>query len=107
VPQDKKDRLYDKILALAGEVDRDRTRFDAYSALLLEAATTTGKAVRKLKPLLKLLQPITILFANAKYSENTQLQLPPAPTLKRLEPPQLKLPSPDAPQPDLDDDIPF
>jgi hypothetical protein len=58
---------------------------------------------------MKLLQPITILFANAKDAENTQLRLPPAPTLKRLEPPQLKLPSPEpkAPPPDLDDDIPF
>ncbi len=107
VPQDKKDRLYDKILALEGEVDRDRTRFDAYSALFLEAASTTGKAARKLKPLMKLLQPITILFANAKDTENTQLRLPPAPTLKRLEPPQLKLPSPEPPAPDLNDDIPF
>lgn len=110
VPQDKKDRLYDKILALEGEVNRDRTRFDAYSALFLEAATTTGKAARKLKPLMKLLQPITILFANAKDNEDTQLRLPPAPTRKRLEPPQLKLPPPAEPQPlppDLDDDIPF
>ncbi len=57
---------------------------------------------------MKLLQPITIIFANAKDSENTQLQLSPPPTLKRLEPPQLKLPSPEEAQsPDLDDDIPF
>jgi hypothetical protein len=110
VPEAKKEALYARISDLESEVDRDRTRFDAYSALFLEAATTTGKAARKLKPLMKLLQPITILFANAKESENTQLlRLPPAPTLKRLEPPQLKLPPPDpkAPPPDLDDDIPF
>jgi hypothetical protein len=113
IPQTKKEALYAKIGALESEVDRDRTRFDVYSALLLEAATTTGKAARKLKPLMKLLQPITVLFANAKEDENTQLRLPPPETLKRLEPPQLKLaapepePEPRTPINDLDDDIPF
>jgi hypothetical protein len=112
VPEAKREALYRRISDLENEVDRDRTRFGAYSALLLEAAATTGKAARKLKPLMKLLQPITILLAIAKESENAQLRLPPAPALKRLEPPRLNLPSPEPEPPnqplnDLDDDIPF
>ena len=66
VPQTKREALYARISALESEIDRNRTRFDVYSALLLETATTTGKAARKLKPLMKLLHPITIIFANAK-----------------------------------------
>jgi hypothetical protein len=113
VPEAKKEALYARISALQNEVDRDRTRFDVYAALVLETATTTGKAARKLKPLMKLLQPITALFANATESENAQLRLPPAQPLKRLEPPPLKLaPPPESDPPrqpinDLDDDIPF
>jgi hypothetical protein len=113
VPEVKKEALYARISALQNEVDRDRTRFDVYAALILETATTTGKVARKLKPLMKLLQPITALFANATESENSQLRLPPAQPLKRLEPPPLKLAPPPEPDPprqpinDLDDDIPF
>jgi hypothetical protein len=117
VPDKKREALYRRISDLENEVDRDRTRFDAYAALVLEASTTTEKAARQLKPLIKLLQPITTLFANATDSENAQLQLPPAQPLKRLEPPPLKLappepesepePPPRQPINDLDDEIPF
>jgi hypothetical protein len=98
VPDTKREALYRRISDLENEVVRDRTRYDAYSALFLEAATTTGKAARKLKPLLKLLHPITIIFANAKEDEEAQLRLAPPPPLKRLEPPQLKLSPPQSRQ---------
>jgi hypothetical protein len=43
VPIPKKEALTAKITALSDEVDRDRTRFDAYAGLALEVAATGGR----------------------------------------------------------------
>ena len=85
----KHGRLFYFVDLLLSERDVDDTRRSPCQPSRQPGAATTGKAARKLKPLLKLLQPITILLANAKDDENTRLSLPAPPTLKRLEPPQL------------------
>jgi hypothetical protein len=104
----KREALYAKINALAGEVDRDRTKYEAYAALAIEISNTTGTVARKLKPAGGFLDHIAKLFGSAKETEETKAL--PAPQ-KRLEPPRRQLAPPADesrhPRGDLDDEIPF
>jgi hypothetical protein len=47
VEQDKRDALRSKLNALQEEVDQERTRFDVYAALAVEAAGVVGESVEK------------------------------------------------------------
>ncbi|MEJ0077013.1 MAG: hypothetical protein WDO17_16520 [Alphaproteobacteria bacterium] len=49
IEQDKRDSLFNKLTELQHEVDRDRTRFDVYAALAVEAAGVVGESVEKRK----------------------------------------------------------
>ena len=104
VSQYKKEALLLRIGALEQEVDRDRTRFEAYAALVIESAGVLGDAADKLEPVRKLLDTIGRVIWGAKKEEDAK-QLPPPTELKRIQPPHTteQLPEKD----NLDDDIPF
>ncbi len=110
VPLPKKEALSARITALSDEVDRDRTRFDAYAGLALEMAATVGEVAQRLNPVRKFLDSIAGLLGYAKQAEDARPSLPAPHERKRLTPPRKeRLPAPEPPrQPDLlDDDIPF
>ena len=107
VEEDKREALFNRLNELQQEVDRNRTRFDAFAALAIEAGGVVGEVIEKSK-ILKLLDGIAHVFWDSKEEEIKRLP-PPTPT-KRLEPP--KAPTPAAGRPaskkrDPDDDIPF
>jgi hypothetical protein len=110
VPLPKKEALTARITALADEVERDRTRLDAYAGLALEMATTGGQVAEKLNPARKFLDAIAGLLGYAKQAEDARPSLPAPHERKRLTPPRKERlpPLPESRQPDLlDDDIPF
>jgi hypothetical protein len=108
VPLPKKEALTAKITALSDEVDRDRTRFDAYAGLALEVAATGGEIAQKLNPLRRFLDSIAGLLGYAKQAEDARPTLPAPHERKRLTPPRKERLPPSQPRlPDLDDDIPF
>jgi hypothetical protein len=92
----KKEALYTRITDLENEINRDRTRFQAYAALVIEVAGVTGQAVEKLEPLRRWVDSIGKLFGFAKSHEDAQPQLPLPRETKRLERPRKQLPKPDA-----------
>jgi len=110
VPLPKKEALTAKITALTDEVDRDRTRLDAYAGLAVEMAATGGEVAQRLNPARKFLDSIAGLLGYAKQAEDARPSLPAPHERKRLTPPRKeRLPAPEPTrQPDLlDDDIPF
>ena len=72
---------------MSDEIDRDRTKYDAYAALAIEMSNTGGKVARNLRPASRLLDGIGKLFGMAKEAETTVPQL-------RLEAPRLQLAPP-------------
>src|SRR5262249_5265026 len=99
----KKEALCSKINALANEFDRDRTRFEAFAALVIETAGVVGEATNAMEPARKLLDSIAKFFGMAKSREDANPQLPPHSEPKKIEPPRKRLP---LPIPD-DEDLPF
>jgi hypothetical protein len=83
----KKEAFYARINALSDEIDRDRTKYGAYAALLIEMSNTAGKVARNLNPARKLLNNIGRLFGLAQDLESSEPQL-------RLEAPRRRLPPP-------------
>jgi len=99
----KKETIYAKINDLANEVDRNRTRFQAFGALVIEFEGIGGTTAEKLEPARKWLDSIAKYFGAAKSHEDANPQLPTRREPKKIEPPRKRLP---APNPD-DDEIPF
>jgi hypothetical protein len=99
----KKEALYIKINALEEEFDRDRTRVEAFGALVIEIAGIVGEAADKMEPARKWLDSIAKCFGAAKSHEDTNPQLPPHSEPKKIEPPRKRLPTPKQ----GDDDTPF
>jgi hypothetical protein len=94
----KKEALYARLTALSDEVDRDRTKYDAYAALAIEMSDIAAKVSSNLNPARKFLDGIGKLFSIARHAEDTKPQL-------RLEAPQRRLPPPteaDVAQSDLE-----
>jgi hypothetical protein len=112
VTDEKKESLYSKIEALQLEVDRDRTRLDAYADLVIGATGAVGEAVEKLEPLRKWLDSIARLLWISQTEETRKL---PAPEKrKQIEPPRpssgypfAKSNTGSAPREDMNDEIPF
>lgn len=110
VSDSKKEALYSKIGALEDEVNRDRTRFDAAMALVLEVGDTTGEFGKRLKPIKEIMDSITGVIKAAKGDEEQRYPSLAAPeTPKQIESPKKQLPSPETNNGsgDLDDEIPF
>ena len=105
VPEKKRNALYRKISALENEVDRDRTRFDAFMALFLESSNATGKAAENLKPLTDRIREISDIFGKAKAEEDEHTPALPSPDERKRNEPPRRLPP--ARTGTLDDEIPF
>jgi hypothetical protein len=116
IPLPRKEALMSKLNAFAAEADRERTRFEAFAALMIEAAGMVGKVEKKLRPIRGWIDSIAKLLHEARAVEDRRPRLP-APD-KRIEAPQKRLAPPSgelwAPQEppkttggDLDDEIPF
>jgi hypothetical protein len=97
VNQDKKEDLLKKLDVFAAEVDRDRTRYEAWAAVLIQAAEVFGEAAEKAEPARRWLDTIGRIIWGAKCDEETK-QLAPPREVKRIEPPKKS---------DMDDEIPF
>lgn len=82
----KKDRLRSRINALQEEIDRERTAFQAFGALMIEVCDDFGEAAKRLAPVVEMVERIGAAIGIAKRSEAPSAQLPPP--QKRLEPPK-------------------
>jgi hypothetical protein len=100
---DKREALFDRLNELQKEVDRDRTRFDTYAALAIEAAGVVGDVVEK-SNILKLLDSIAKVFWGSRKEEQSKRRPAPAPP-KRIEAPRALRLTPK--KCDLNDEIPF
>jgi hypothetical protein len=103
VDEHKRDALVSKLSDLEKEVDRNRTRFDAYAALAIEVADVAGEVVERSK-LLEVLHAVARVFGVAK-SEETARQLPAPQKPKQIE--HQKPTVEPRKRADMDDDIPF
>jgi hypothetical protein len=101
VSEDKRDRIYSRIAALAKEVDQSKTFYGTLMGLILETSGTLGEAAERLDPLARLIRRLTSIVADQKTADE-QLKLSAPPETKRIEGPVHQ-----QPQLDLDDDIPF
>ncbi len=81
----KKDRLYARINALQEEVDRERTREQAFGALLIEACDDIGEAAKKLEPVVRIIERAGQAIGIAKRAEDAQPRLPRPKEPKRIE----------------------
>ena len=115
IPLPRKEALMSKLNAFAAEVDKDRTRFEAFAALMIDAAGVVGKVEKKLRPIRGWIDSIAKLLHEARALEDGRLRLP-APDKrieaprKQIAPPSGKLWAPQEPSKpggDLDDEIPF
>lgn len=84
----KKEALYKRINALQDEIDRDRTRYEAFAALIIEAADDSGEAAKRLEPVVRLIERVGAAIGVAKRAEDSQPKLPPRKEPKRIEPPK-------------------
>lgn len=108
LPLPRKESLMNKLNAFAAEVDRDRTRFEAFGALVIEVANVAGKAERKLRPIRRWIESIAGVMHEASAVEDARPRLPPP--AKRIAPPSKLSAPPQAPKTGgdgLDDEIPF
>lgn len=95
----KKDALFRCINALQVEIDRERTRWQAFGALMIEACDDVGEAAKRLEPVIRAVERVGAALGLAKRNEVTQRQLPSKPERKRLEPPKKRVAA--------EEDIPF
>ena len=101
--ENKRESLFNKLNLFAAEVDRNRTRTEAYYALVVE----TGRAVREInaeiKPLQQTFDRVSDWIEKAnKWSD----ALPQWKDRKKIEGPPKQIASPQADS-DLEDEIPF
>lgn len=101
LPEDRKDRLYDKLHAFALEIDKSRTNLQACMAVYIAVCDGIGQGFKKLEPVRKMIDSISTLLGRAKEVEDS-LRLPSPPELKRIEAPHGKLSSPNG-----EEEIPF
>lgn len=103
----KKEAIFKKLAALAAEIDRDRTGFEAFADFAAGIARVSGDFAREgAEPWWKWIRPIFEILGAAKEEDQKQPRLPPRTEQKKLEPPKPPRPKPDFDS-DLDDDVPF
>jgi hypothetical protein len=106
LPVTKRDALFGKLDAFAAEVDKVRTSLQSIMAIWLEVCTDIDEGVKKLRPLLRMINSIAVLMGKAKEIEDT-LRVLPLQTAQ-LEAPRKQLPPPTANRMPSDvEDIPF
>ena len=99
--ENKRESLFNRLNAFAAEVDRNRTRTEAFLSFVVDVARTAGIIEAELKPLQQPINRVLDLIENANKWNDV---LPPWKDRKRIEGPPKRLAPP---QQDLDDDIPF
>ena len=77
LPLRKGDVLFDRLNALAKEVDRTMTRIDTYAAVALDFTSAVGQAAGNLEPVVKLIERVGAVFGRAKSRQDTpELEAP-------------------------------
>jgi len=99
----KKERLFARINALQEEIDRDRTRYQAFAAFLAEATDDVGEAAKRLEPVVRLGERLLSAIGGAKREEDKQRQLPPP----AKKPKQIENKAKSSFDKELDDETPF
>jgi len=111
----KKEAIFRRLNALADEIDRDRTKTEAWTAFVLEIASAGGQAARELKPVKDLSDAIGNLLGKVKDIADGMRHLPAPMPRQRIEGPTKGDPPQSGPGSsweaskggDLDDEIPF
>ena len=93
----KKDSLLTKLNVFAADVDRERTRLEAWGNIAIEVAGIAGDAAEKLEPVRKWLDSIARVIWGVQ--TEARPSLPGPKEQKRIEPPRVR--------PTPDDEIPF
>jgi hypothetical protein len=89
LPEKKKDALLGKLNSLADEVDRDRTKTEAWTAFTLELASTGGQAAKELKPIKDMADAIGNLLGKVKEMAESGVRRLASPTPRgRIEGPK-------------------
>jgi len=101
IPENKRDSLFNKLNEFAAEVDRNRTRTEAFFSFVVDTSRILREVNKELKPLQKSIDRVLDLIESSK---NLNDILPPWKDRKRIEGPPKSLAPP---QPDFDDKIPF
>ncbi len=81
----KKEALYSRINSLLAEIERTRTRWAAFAALMIEACDDIGQAAKKLEPVVRLIERVGAAIGVAKRAEDAQPRLPAPKTAKRID----------------------
>ncbi len=101
----KKEAFFKHLNNFQAELDRGRTRWQAFAALMIEACDDVGKAAEKLEPVVRILERVGAALGVAKRAENAQPRLPPPKETRKIEPPVPKHKSNGFKK--IDDEIPF
>ena len=99
--ENKRESLFNKLNAFAAEVDRNRTRTEAFLSLAVDVSRTARVIGEEIKPLQKTVDRVLDVIERADKWNDV---LPPWKDRKRIAGPPKRLAPP---QQDLDDDIPF
>jgi hypothetical protein len=103
LPTNKRDELFDLLNKFLAEVDRERTRYEVVSDLVIGMSRVAGTSIKELSPIRPWIEMILKAIGKRKEDENKHT-LPPT-TTRQIEPP--KRDEPQAPSSEMDDDIPF
>jgi hypothetical protein len=103
LPEKKRESLFNKLNSFAAEVDRNRTRPEAFFAFAVDVSRTAREVHDELKPLQ---QTIDRVFDWIEKAQKLWEALPPWTERKKIEGPPNRLPRPTIAN-DVDDDIPF
>jgi hypothetical protein len=101
LPERRRESLFAKLNAFAAEVDRNRTRTEAFYAFAVETARTAREVNDELKPLQQTIDRVFDWIEKAKKWTDV---LPAWEERKKIEGPPKRLPQPSQ---ELDDEIPF
>ena len=101
LPEGKREALFNKLNAFAAEVDRNRTRTEAFLAFVVELGRAGKDVGEALKPIQETIDRVLDFVEKAKKLRDA---LPPWAERRKVEGPRKRLPSPEQ---ELDDDIPF
>ena len=101
IPEAKREALFNKLNAFAAEIDRNRTRTEAFFAFAVETARAARQVNDELKPIQQTIDRVLDWIEKAR---NISQALPPWEQRKRIEGPQKNTSGFHA---ELDDEFPF
>jgi hypothetical protein len=98
----KKESLLNCLNSFSTELDRSRSRYEVFGAVVIEVAGILGSATKELEPVRRFIDSVAGLIWGAHHAEQTQRLPPPRPT-KSLPAPRTTSKRGKS----MDDDIPF